>query len=111
MTSTTLISLTLHYFLQPCFSSIGNVAFSIFTYTIFFVAAGDGLTWIKPELKGIPPHPRSLHTAEIMNNRLFIFGGWKISKSDDIIQQEEKFEVSNDLACLNLGKARSSAQV
>lgn len=34
------------------------------------------LTWSRPTLSGPPPLPRSLHSASIIGNKMFIFGGW-----------------------------------
>lgn len=64
----------------------------------------DNMVWMKPELSGISPHPRSLHSAEVFNNRLYIFGGWNLAPRDDVLQQEEQFETSNNLSCFNLGE-------
>lgn len=34
------------------------------------------MTWIRPNVNGIMPLPRSLHSATIVNNLMFVFGGW-----------------------------------
>lgn len=64
----------------------------------------DSLTWVKPELKGTPPLPRSLHTASVIGERMFIFGGWVPLVSDDekVLTAQKEWKCSNTLACLNL---------
>ena len=34
------------------------------------------MTWTKPIVSGIPPEPRSLHSAVLGQNKMFVFGGW-----------------------------------
>lgn len=34
------------------------------------------MTWSSPKLLGSPPLPRSLHSASVIGNKMFIFGGW-----------------------------------
>lgn len=34
------------------------------------------MTWSSPKLLGQPPLPRSLHSASLIGNKMFIFGGW-----------------------------------
>lgn len=41
---------------------------------------GDGVIdsreWVKARVNGTPPVPRHSHTATLVGNRIFIFGGW-----------------------------------
>lgn len=60
------------------------------------------MSWIKPELSGIAPQARSLHMAEMMGHRLYIYGGWTRLMSDD--SQGDQWKVTSDLACLNMGE-------
>lgn len=34
------------------------------------------MTWSSPKLSGPPPSPRSLHSASLIDSKMFIFGGW-----------------------------------
>ncbi|KAH9395681.1 Host cell factor 2 [Tyrophagus putrescentiae] len=36
----------------------------------------ETLTWSKPYVNGIPPAPRSLHSANVIGEKMYIFGGW-----------------------------------
>ncbi|KAM6984743.1 host cell factor 2 [Aplochiton taeniatus] len=36
----------------------------------------DSMAWSIPETKGPPPLPRSLHSANVMGNKMYVFGGW-----------------------------------
>lgn len=36
----------------------------------------NNMTWSSPPLLGKPPLPRSLHSASLIGNKMFIFGGW-----------------------------------
>lgn len=42
----------------------------IFKSDLQFVACTDTLTWMQPTVSGIPPYPRSLHTAVVVGNKL-----------------------------------------
>lgn len=45
----------------------------------------DTLSWIRPNIQpnGCIPLPRSLHSATVVKNRMFVFGGWvPLSLSD-----------------------------
>lgn len=66
----------------------------------------DTMTWTKPVIQGIPPLPRSLHSSTIINNRMFIFGGWVPLVMDDVkvATHEKEWKCTNTLASLNLGK-------
>ena len=87
----------------------------------------DSMTWTKPIVNGIvinifivfiikndrsstgiPPLPRSLHSATLINNRMYVFGGWvplvceNDTKTGGSIQQEKEWKCTNTLAALNL---------
>ena len=36
----------------------------------------DTMTWSKPQIGGGLPLPRSLHSATLVDKRMFLFGGW-----------------------------------
>lgn len=60
----------------------------------------DTMSWNKPIILGPKPLPRSLHSAVIINNCMFVFGGWVPLNENDIIEREWK--CTNQLASLNL---------
>ncbi|XP_063952731.1 host cell factor 1-like isoform X1 [Lytechinus pictus] len=64
----------------------------------------DTLTWVKPELNGPNPLPRSLHSATVIGNRMFVFGGWVPLVMDDVkvAAHEKEWKCTNTLASLNL---------
>ncbi|XP_067933331.1 host cell factor 2-like, partial [Watersipora subatra] len=59
----------------------------------------EQLQWVKPVVTGCVPSPRSLHTAEVIGDRLYIFGGWTPLVTDE----GEQWKVTNTIACYNLG--------
>lgn len=59
----------------------------------------DQLVWMNFEINGIPPSPRSLHSANLIGSRMFLFGGL-INESDNFLE----FATSNTLYCLDLDK-------
>ncbi|VEL34011.1 unnamed protein product [Protopolystoma xenopodis] len=64
----------------------------------------DTMTWMKPVVSGDPPAPRSLHSATVIGNRMFVFGGWVPLVMDDmkVTAQEKEWKCTNTLASLNL---------
>lgn len=64
------------------------------------------MTWTKPVVNGLPPLPRSLHSATVIGNRMFVFGGWVPLVMDDVkfATHEKEWKCTNTLASLNLGK-------
>ncbi len=64
----------------------------------------DLMSWIKPTLNGLAPLPRSLHSATLINNRMFIFGGWIPLVADEVklTNPEKEWKCTNSLASLNL---------
>ncbi|CAG9538511.1 unnamed protein product [Cercopithifilaria johnstoni] len=62
------------------------------------------MTWTKPEIGGIPPLPRSLHSANVIAERMIMFGGWVPLLTPDMkLQQiEREWKCTNTLASLNL---------
>ncbi|XP_011792348.1 PREDICTED: host cell factor 2 [Colobus angolensis palliatus] len=43
----------------------------------------ETMSWSKPETKGTVPLPRSLHTASVIGNKMYIFGGWVPHKGEN----------------------------
>ena len=66
----------------------------------------DTMSWTKPLVNGLPPLPRSLHSATVIGNRMFVFGGWVPLVMDDVkfATHEKEWKCTNTLASLNLGK-------
>ncbi|VDO13869.1 unnamed protein product [Rodentolepis nana] len=63
----------------------------------------DTMNWTQPIISGIPPQPRSLHSATVIGNRMYVFGGWVPLISDDMKATVEKeWKCTNSLASLNL---------
>ncbi|KAM7540951.1 hypothetical protein Aperf_G00000034005 [Anoplocephala perfoliata] len=63
----------------------------------------DSMNWTQPTISGIPPAPRSLHSATVIGNRMFVFGGWVPLVMDDMKSTTEKeWKCTNTLASLNL---------
>uniref|UniRef100_A0A5S6QXK1 Fibronectin type-III domain-containing protein n=1 Tax=Trichuris muris TaxID=70415 RepID=A0A5S6QXK1_TRIMR len=62
------------------------------------------MTWHSPKIGGIPPQPRSLHSANIIGNKMYIFGGWVPLGEDENrnTQCEKEWKCTNSLACLRL---------
>ena len=58
-------------------------------------------------MNGLPPLPRSLHSATVIGNRMFVFGGWVPLVMDDVkfATHEKEWKCTNTLASLNLGKS------
>lgn len=59
----------------------------------------DQMVWMNFDINGIPPSPRSLHSANIIGSRMYVFGG--IVKDDE---DDGKFITSNTLCSLDLIK-------
>jgi len=64
------------------------------------------MSWTKPFVQGVPPLPRSLHSATVIGHRMFVFGGWVPLVMDDvkIATHEKEWKCTNTLGCLNLGE-------
>ena len=60
------------------------------------------MTWSKPIINGPTPLPRSLHSATLINSRMFVFGGWVPLVMDDVATHEKEWKCTNNLASLNL---------
>ncbi|XP_073476396.1 host cell factor 2 isoform X2 [Aquarana catesbeiana] len=64
----------------------------------------ETMTWNSPEAKGVSPLPRSLHTANVIGNRMYIFGGWvpQSENGDSVPAQENQWKCTNSFSCLDL---------
>ncbi|XP_028309467.1 host cell factor 1-like [Gouania willdenowi] len=68
----------------------------------------DSLVWSQPAPNGVPPLPRSLHSATTINNKMYVFGGWVPLVMDDVktATHEKEWKCTNSLACFNLESLR-----
>ncbi|XP_077328248.1 host cell factor 2 isoform X3 [Lithobates pipiens] len=64
----------------------------------------ETMTWNSPEAKGVSPLPRSLHTANVIGNRMYIFGGWvpQSENGDSAPAQENQWKCTNSFSYLDL---------
>ncbi|XP_069375510.1 host cell factor 2 isoform X2 [Paralichthys olivaceus] len=63
----------------------------------------DTMVWSMPETKGSIPLPRSLHSASVIGNKMYVFGGWiPVPESDKHNASETKWICTNSLSVLNL---------
>ncbi|XP_026550786.1 host cell factor 2 isoform X2 [Notechis scutatus] len=63
----------------------------------------ETMTWSKPETKGTVPLPRSLHTASVIGNKMYIFGGWIPQSTDESLPaQDGEWKCTGSFSYLNL---------
>ncbi|XP_007438509.1 host cell factor 2 [Python bivittatus] len=63
----------------------------------------ETMTWSKPETKGTVPLPRSLHTASVIGNKMYIFGGWIPQSTDENLpSQDGEWKCTGSFSYLNL---------
>ncbi|RWS07309.1 host cell factor 1-like protein [Dinothrombium tinctorium] len=73
----------------------------------------NSMTWSKPEIRGLQPGPlpRSLHSATLIGNKMYVFGGWVplvVDNDRSVIGgvtanvHEKEWKCTNTLATLNL---------
>ncbi|RWS30313.1 host cell factor 1-like isoform X2, partial [Leptotrombidium deliense] len=70
------------------------------------------MTWSKPDIRGMQPGPlpRSLHSATLIGNKMYVFGGWVplvVDNDRSVIGvtgnvHEKEWKCTNTLATLNL---------
>ncbi|KAG5668939.1 hypothetical protein PVAND_016845 [Polypedilum vanderplanki] len=61
----------------------------------------ETLSWSKPKCSGTPPLPRSLHSATLINDKMYVFGGW-IPLIVDNFTCEKEWQCTNTLGVLDL---------
>ncbi|XP_015719764.1 host cell factor 2 isoform X3 [Coturnix japonica] len=72
----------------------------------------ETMTWSRPETKGTVPLPRSLHTANVIGNKMYIFGGWvPQSAGGEISTHDGEWKCTGSFAYLNLEKPPAPSQV
>ncbi|KFV74910.1 Host cell factor 2, partial [Dryobates pubescens] len=63
----------------------------------------ETMTWSRPETKGTVPLPRSLHTANVIGNKMYIFGGWvPQSTGGEISTHDGEWKCTGSFSYLNL---------
>ncbi|XP_043963801.1 host cell factor 2 [Gambusia affinis] len=63
----------------------------------------DSMVWSTPQTSGSTPLPRSLHSANVVGNRMLVFGGWTLApESDKRVTTATEWICSNLLDSLNL---------
>uniref|UniRef100_W5NCZ6 Host cell factor C2 n=1 Tax=Lepisosteus oculatus TaxID=7918 RepID=W5NCZ6_LEPOC len=68
------------------------------------VIGGETMTWSQPDTRGPAPAPRSLHSANVIGNRMFVFGGWiPVLRSEDKPSSlGAEWTCTNSMSALNL---------
>ncbi|XP_008175367.3 host cell factor 2 isoform X1 [Chrysemys picta bellii] len=63
----------------------------------------ETMTWSRPETKGTVPLPRSLHTANVIGNKMYVFGGWvPQTVEDEISARDGEWKCTSSFSYLNL---------
>uniref|UniRef100_A0AAZ3NSI1 Host cell factor Kelch-repeats domain-containing protein n=1 Tax=Oncorhynchus tshawytscha TaxID=74940 RepID=A0AAZ3NSI1_ONCTS len=63
----------------------------------------ESMTWSTPDTKGPPPLPRSLHSANVIENKMYVFGGWvPVPETDKPNTLGAEWICTNSLSVLNL---------
>ncbi|XP_010864751.2 host cell factor 2 [Esox lucius] len=63
----------------------------------------ESMTWSIPETKGPPPLPRSLHSASVIGNKMYVFGGWvPVAEKDKPNTLGAEWICTNSLSVLHL---------
>ncbi|KAM6418579.1 host cell factor 2 isoform 3-T3 [Pluvialis apricaria] len=63
----------------------------------------ETMTWSRPETKGTVPLPRSLHTANVIGNKMYVFGGWvPQSAGGEISTHDGEWKCTGSFSYLNL---------
>ncbi|GMT24710.1 hypothetical protein PFISCL1PPCAC_16007 [Pristionchus fissidentatus] len=74
----------------------------------------ESMTWDNPQLLGEPPLPRSLHTANMIGDRMYVYGGWvsmlpqvpmtadNASASTQATDKVQEWKCTSSMAILNM---------
>ncbi|TDG96890.1 hypothetical protein EPR50_G00233160 [Perca flavescens] len=63
----------------------------------------DTMVWSTPETRGFTPLSRSLHSASVIGNKMYVFGGWiPVPESDEHNALGTEWICSDSLTVLNL---------
>ncbi|XP_075261582.1 host cell factor-like isoform X2 [Convolutriloba macropyga] len=69
----------------------------------------DNYVWSRPNTEGVCPWPRSLHSATMIGDFMYVFGGWVplyVDEHKDPSQQEKEWKCTNSLARLHMRSMR-----
>ncbi|XP_029902082.1 host cell factor 2 [Myripristis murdjan] len=67
----------------------------------------DTMVWSMPKTSGTPPLPRSLHSANVIGNKMFVFGGWiPVPETDKPNALGAEWICTNSLYALSLDTMR-----
>ncbi|GMR48571.1 hypothetical protein PMAYCL1PPCAC_18766 [Pristionchus mayeri] len=61
----------------------------------------ESMTWFNPQIFGVPPLPRSLHTSNMIGERMYVYGGWVPMNSENGTGGQE-WKCTSSMAILNL---------
>jgi len=69
----------------------------------------ESMTWNNPRMNGPVPLPRSLHSATMIGNKMFVFGGWipLPKSSEQVVDPTSKWKCTNDLIIFDMNLLRS----
>eukprot|EP00516_Mucochytrium_quahogii_P000925 CAMPEP_0203746968 /NCGR_PEP_ID=MMETSP0098-20131031/2236_1 /ASSEMBLY_ACC=CAM_ASM_000208 /TAXON_ID=96639 /ORGANISM=" , Strain NY0313808BC1" /LENGTH=4160 /DNA_ID=CAMNT_0050635227 /DNA_START=190 /DNA_END=12669 /DNA_ORIENTATION=+ len=63
------------------FGGYGGQGYSRRDFNDLYILGLDDMEWQKvPAIKGPPPKPRSNHTASLVNDKIYVFGGWNATE-------------------------------
>lgn len=63
----------------------------------------NSMVWSTPETRGSSPLPRSLHSANVIGNKMYVFGGWiPVPEWDKRVPAGTEWICSNSLDSLNI---------
>ncbi|XP_007503415.2 host cell factor 2 isoform X2 [Monodelphis domestica] len=73
----------------------------------------ETMSWSQPETKGSVPLPRSLHTANVIGNKMYIFGGWvpQTMNSIEASSRDCEWRCTSSFSYLNLDTAEWTSLV
>lgn len=67
----------------------------------------DTRMWSKADLGGTIPNPRSLHSATLVGNKMWVFGGWIPLPLEEVICQNQiLWKCDNFVGCLDVENCR-----
>uniref|UniRef100_A0A5S6QX48 Fibronectin type-III domain-containing protein n=1 Tax=Trichuris muris TaxID=70415 RepID=A0A5S6QX48_TRIMR len=64
------------------------------------------MSWFSPQISGVPSSPRTMHSANVIDNKMYIFGGWVPTEQHSSTHPEKTIKCVNTLACLHLERLR-----
>ncbi|XP_043823067.1 host cell factor 2 [Dromiciops gliroides] len=73
----------------------------------------ETMSWSQPETKGTVPLPRSLHTASVIGNKMYIFGGWvpQTMNNAEASPRDCEWRCTSSFSYLNLDTAEWTSLV